>query len=137
MEICATQIPDVRLITPARHGDRRGFLSEVYNQRALAATGIEAAFVQEYHTPQSATAGTVHGVHYQISPVAQTKLVRVTRGAILDVAVDLRRRSPAHVRGLMWNDAALGIAWPLSADWAIPSERDGNDPELADLPNLF
>src|SRR5262245_38157894 len=90
-------IPDVRLITPTRHGDHRGFLSEVYSRRALAAAGIDVEFVQENHT-MSAVAGTVRGLHYQLPPMAQAKLVRVTRGAIYDVAVDLRRRSPTFGR---------------------------------------
>ncbi len=78
---------------PERIGDTRGFFSEVWSARALAAAGIDAAFVQDNHA-RSPRKGTLRGLHYQMPPTAQGKLVRVTRGAILDVAVDIRRRSP-------------------------------------------
>jgi dTDP-4-dehydrorhamnose 3,5-epimerase len=97
MVIEPAAIPDVRLIMPKRHGDHRGFLSEVYSRRALAAAGIDIDFVQDNHT-MSAAAGTVRGFHFQLPPMAQAKLVRVTRGAIYDVAVDLRRQSPTFGR---------------------------------------
>jgi dTDP-4-dehydrorhamnose 3,5-epimerase len=183
MEIRPTTIPDVRLITPARHGDHRGFLSEVYSRKALAAAGVDLEFVQDNHT-LSADGGTVRGLHYQVAPMAQAKLVRVIRGAIFDVAVDLRRHSPtfgqhvaavisaeawnqiflpvgfahgfctltpdaevlyrvsnyyspAHERGLLWNDPALAIAWPPAAAQPILSERDRSHPRLSDLADLF
>lgn len=90
MEIESTAIADVKVLVPKRFGDRRGFFSEVYNKRALAEVGIEYDFVQDNHS-LSAEPGVLRGLHYQIPPHAQAKLVRVVRGAILDVAVDIRR----------------------------------------------
>ena len=100
MDVRPTTIPEVKLITPVRHGDQRGFFSEVYNKRALAAAGIEIEFVQDNHT-YSARAGTLRGLHFQSPPFAQTKLVRVLRGAAVDVAVDLRHGSPTFGRHVM------------------------------------
>ena len=91
-ELC---IPDVKLLIPRKHGDDRGFFSEVYNRRALAATGINIDFVQDNHS-LSAEKGTVRGLHFQTSPLAQDKLVRVVRGSVFDVAVDLRQDSPTY-----------------------------------------
>jgi dTDP-4-dehydrorhamnose 3,5-epimerase len=91
------EIPDVVEIVPAKHGDHRGFLSEVYKREAFAQFGIEIDWVQENHS-FSAEAGTVRGFHFQVPPATQHKLVRVTRGAIFDVAVDLRRGSPSYGR---------------------------------------
>lgn len=82
------------LVTPKRFDDTRGFLSETYNARAFAQAGIAHNFVQDNHS-RSAEAGTIRGLHFQVSPHAQTKLVRVARGRILDVTVDLRRGSPS------------------------------------------
>jgi dTDP-4-dehydrorhamnose 3,5-epimerase len=92
-----TGLPEVKVIKPKRFGDSRGFLSEVYNQRALTEAGIEHLFVQDNHS-RSASKGTVRGLHFQTHPFAQAKLVRVTRGRVLDVAVDLRRSSPTFRR---------------------------------------
>src|SRR5262249_10974728 len=115
MEIRETEIPAVRLITPSRHSDDRGFLSEVYSRQAFAQAGIDIEFVQDNHT-RSAAAGTVRGLHYQIAPMAQAKLVRVLRGAIYDVAVDLRRRSPTfgrHVAAVIGAEAWNQILVPI------------------------
>jgi dTDP-4-dehydrorhamnose 3,5-epimerase len=90
-----TSIPDVKIIEPSRRRDERGFLSEVYNKAALAAVGITSVFVQENHT-LSLRQGTVRGLHFQIPPSPAAKLVRVTRGAAFDVAVDLRRESSSY-----------------------------------------
>ena len=92
-----TALPEVKIITPQRIGDSRGFFSEVWNERGFAAAGIEAAFVQDNHI-RNPLRGTLRGLHYQMRPAAQGKLVRVTRGAILDVAVDIRRGSPTFRR---------------------------------------
>jgi dTDP-4-dehydrorhamnose 3,5-epimerase len=89
----ATAIPAVKVITPKKFGDHRGFFSEVYNRKAFAEAGITLDFVQDNHS-LSAQVGTLRGLHFQSSPFAQDKLVRVTRGRILDVAVDLRKSSP-------------------------------------------
>jgi dTDP-4-dehydrorhamnose 3,5-epimerase len=83
------------LIAPKRFGDARGFFSETYNAGAMKAAGIDLVFVQDNHSA-SATAGTVRGLHYQAPPRAQAKLVRVPRGRILDVFVDIRRGSPTY-----------------------------------------
>ncbi|MEO6338990.1 MAG: dTDP-4-dehydrorhamnose 3,5-epimerase [Caulobacteraceae bacterium] len=91
--ITPLNIPDVLLIEPAKSGDHRGFLSETYNQRALAEAGFARPFVQDNHS-FSQRRGTVRGMHFQAPPHAQDKLIRVTRGAALDIAVDLRRSSP-------------------------------------------
>lgn len=88
-------IPGPILITPMRHRDERGFLSETFNLRDLALLGINAAFVQENQS-WTQQAGTVRGLHFQTPPHAQEKLVRVVRGIILDVIVDLRRSSATY-----------------------------------------
>jgi dTDP-4-dehydrorhamnose 3,5-epimerase len=100
MDIRPTAIPDVKLITPVRHSDHRGFFSEVYNRRTLAEAGIDIDFVQDNHT-YSAQAGTLRGLHFQSPPHAQTKLVRVLHGAVVDVAVDLRHGSITFGRHVM------------------------------------
>lgn len=92
-----TDIPDVKVITPKRFGDRRGFFSETYSRAALMEAGIDLVFVQDNHS-LSEKRGVLRGLHYQLPPLAQDKLVRVSRGAILDVAVDLRRDSPTYCR---------------------------------------
>jgi dTDP-4-dehydrorhamnose 3,5-epimerase len=84
-------------IRPPRHGDHRGFFSEVYNHAALAGQGVDKIFVQDNHS-FSAEAGVLRGLHYQSPPAAQAKLVRVIRGAIYDVAVDIRHGSPTFGR---------------------------------------
>lgn len=93
VERCA--IPDVLLIEPVRHGDARGFFSEVWSRRSLAAHGLDVEFVQDNHA-HSAQKGVLRGLHFQRPPSAQGKLVRVARGAILDVAVDIRAGSPTY-----------------------------------------
>ena len=101
MAVSITQlaISEVRLVVPDRFGDDRGYFSETYSRKVFAAAGIGDEFVQDNHS-LSAEPGTVRGLHYQTAPFAQGKLVRVVRGAIFDVAVDLRVGSPsfgAHV----------------------------------------
>src|SRR5436190_10251760 len=86
-------IPEVKLITPMIFRDARGFFSETYNRSALSAAGIGQEFVQDNHS-LSRTGGVIPGLHFQIDPHPQGKLVRVARGAVLDVAVDIRRGSP-------------------------------------------
>ena len=88
-------IPAVKILRPKTHGDHRGHFTESYNQRTFAQLGIDVAFVQDNHT-YSALKGTVRGLHFQTPPFAQAKLVRVLRGAILDIAVDLRHGSPTY-----------------------------------------
>ena len=95
LEISELAIPDVRLIKPKRFGDDRGFFSETYNKRQFHEAGITADFVQDNHS-LSAQPGTIRGLHFQAPPFAQSKLVRVLRGVILDVAVDIRKSSPTY-----------------------------------------
>lgn len=177
--ITSLTIPDVKVIVPDRFGDDRGFFSETYSRRVMADAGIEEEFVQDNHS-LSAVVGTVRGLHYQLPPFAQAKLVRVIRGAVVDVAVDIRRDSPtfgqhvavtlsaatwnqiyvpagfahgfctlepdtevvykvtayysrAHDRGISWNDPQLGIAWPVESATAQLSDKDRNQPRLADV----
>ena len=182
MDVVATAIADVKLVRPRVFADERGWFAETWSARAFAAAGIAEGFVQDNQS-LSRPRGTVRGLHFQTPPMAQGKLVRVLRGAILDVAVDLRRSSPtrgrhvaveltadgaqlwvpvgfahgfctlvddtevfykvtapyspAHDRGLAWDDPALGIPWPVSAAEALLSDKDRRHPRLADLPDWF
>lgn len=183
MQVERLNIPDIRLLVLRKHGDARGFFSETYNRKSFAALGIDIDFVQDNHS-LSAEKGTVRGLHFQTPPFAQDKLVRVTRGSVFDVAVDLRRDSPTyglhvsavlsaqawnqilvpigfahgfmtlepdteviykvsnyyapdHDKGLLWNDPALGIAWPLAEDEAILSEKDRIQPRLEEIVSPF
>ena len=95
MDLVDTRLPDVKRLVPNRFGDSRGWFSESWNARRMADAGLEIAFVQDNHS-YSADAGTVRGLHYQAPPMAQTKLVRVASGAVLDVAVDVRKGSPNY-----------------------------------------
>jgi dTDP-4-dehydrorhamnose 3,5-epimerase len=90
-------IPGPLAIVPPRFGDARGFFSETYNARDFSAAGITCTFVQDNHS-RSTERGTVRGLHFQIPPHAQAKLVRVARGRILDVIVDLRKDSATYGR---------------------------------------
>ena len=93
LEVTATAIPEVKIIKPSRFGDNRGFFSEVYSKLKFAEAGLALEFIQDNHS-WSAQVGTVRGLHFQRPPFAQDKLVRVVRGRILDVAVDIRKSSP-------------------------------------------
>jgi dTDP-4-dehydrorhamnose 3,5-epimerase len=97
VEVVATSIEGVRVIVPARFEDGRGFFSEVYNQARFAELGLPTEWVQDNHA-LSRERGTVRGLHYQLPPAAQAKLIRVARGAIHDVVVDIRRGSPTFGR---------------------------------------
>jgi dTDP-4-dehydrorhamnose 3,5-epimerase len=94
LEVRKLELPDVLEITPKRFGDDRGFFSETYNLGRFREAGIDLVFVQDNHS-YSAAKGVLRGLHYQLPPRAQDKLVRVIRGSILDVAVDIRRSSPS------------------------------------------
>ena len=93
MQVEETAIPAVKIVTPKKHGDARGFFSEVYSRADWDKAGIHLTFVQDNHSYSSAK-GVLRGLHFQTPPFAQDKLVRVARGSILDVAVDIRRSSP-------------------------------------------
>lgn len=183
MHITPTAIPEVRVLRPRVHRDCRGLFSEVWSARAFAGARIAVDFVQDNHS-RSTCQGTVRGLHFQVPPFAQAKLVRVVRGAVFDVAVDLRRGSPTyarhvsvtlsaedwtqvfvpvgfahgfvtlepetevlykvsapyapeHDRGVLWNDPALGIDWPVGEDDAIVSDRDRALPRLAEMATPF
>jgi len=183
MKVLETNIVDVKLLKPVRHVDSRGFFSEVFKESRMRELGIDIHFVQDNHS-LSASKGVIRGLHFQIPPFAQAKLLRVTAGAILDVAIDIRWGSPSfgghvavilsaadwnqifipegfahgyctlepdtevlykvsayysaeHDRGLLWNDPALGIAWPVSADEASMSDKDRTLPVLSCSPRYF
>lgn len=88
-------IPGPLLVQTRRFGDARGFFCETYNARAFAQAGIPSVFVQDNHS-LSRERGTVRGLHFQRPPHAQEKLIRVAKGRILDVAVDIRQGSPTY-----------------------------------------
>ena len=93
MDVVRLDLPEVIELKPAKHGDERGFFSETYNTRRFEEAGIDVAFVQDNQS-FSAAQGVLRGLHLQTPPYAQDKLVRVTKGRILDVAVDVRHGSP-------------------------------------------
>ena len=153
MHIETTEIAGVLVLVPVRHGDHRGFFSEVYNRRRLAEAGVDIDFVQDNHS-RSAERGTVRGLHFQVPPFAQAKLVRVVRGAVFDVAVDLRRGSSTYGRhaavtlsaeegnqvlvpvgcahGLMTLEADTEVVYKVSDHYAPDHDRGilWNDPVL-------
>lgn len=117
MEVLSLEIPDVKIIKPRKLGDHRGFFSETYNKQALAKAGVQLDFVQDNHS-LSVEKGVIRGLHFQTPPFAQDKLVRVVRGAILDVALDLRKGSPTfgrHVSAVIsaaeWNQILVPIGF--------------------------
>jgi dTDP-4-dehydrorhamnose 3,5-epimerase len=95
MEITSNFFGDVLLLAPKRHVDARGFFSETFSKRTYESLGITADFVQDNHS-LSRERGVVRGLHFQIPPHAQAKLLRVLRGAIIDVVVDIRVGSPSY-----------------------------------------
>jgi dTDP-4-dehydrorhamnose 3,5-epimerase len=108
MQVLETDIAAVKLLTPVRHVDSRGFFSEVFKENVLREHGIDIHFVQDNHS-LSASKGVVRGLHFQIPPFAQAKLLRVTAGSVFDVAVDIR-----------WGSSSFGrhVSVVLSAaDW--------------------
>jgi dTDP-4-dehydrorhamnose 3,5-epimerase len=154
MKATPTAIADVLLITPPRFLDERGFFSETWNERRFAEAGVAGPFVQDNHA-RSSERGVVRGLHLQIAPSEQGKLVRVVRGAIWDVAVDIRRGSPTYGRHVgvvlsaenwqqLWIPAGLlhgyctlerdtEVIYKVTAPWDRDAERGiiWNDPELA------
>jgi len=183
MQVEELAIPAVKILTPKKLGDARGFFSEVYSKPAWDTAGLHFTFVQDNHS-FSAAVGTLRGLHFQILPFAQDKLVRVGRGRVFDVAVDVRRSSPsfgqyvgvelsaenwrqllipigfahgfvtlepdtevlykttapyspAHDRGVAWDDHVIDVKWPLPAGGPLLSEKDRLWPSLADARELF
>ncbi|PWC40891.1 dTDP-4-dehydrorhamnose 3,5-epimerase [Azospirillum sp. TSO35-2] len=183
MDVVSLDIPDVKILRPKKFGDHRGFFSETYNKKTFEAAGLHYDFVQDNQS-LSAEVGTVRGLHFQLPPFAQDKLLRVVKGAVFDVAVDIRKGSPTfgrhvsavisaaewnqilvpigfahgfctlepdteviykvtnyysaeHDRGMLWNDPALGIDWPVAADKARLSDKDHKHPTFAQLGDWF
>lgn len=117
MDVISLAIPDVKIIRPKKFGDSRGFFSETYSKKAFEAAGLHYDFVQDNQS-LSAEVGTVRGLHFQLAPFAQDKLVRVVKGAILDVAVDIRKGSSTygqHVAAVVsaeeWNQILVPIGF--------------------------
>ena len=183
IKIESRHLHDVVVLVPDIFQDSRGFFMETFREDQFQAHGLPYHFVQDNHS-LSISGGVVRGLHFQIAPFAQAKLLRVVAGSIFDVVVDIRDGSPSfgrhvavalsatdwnhilipegfahgyctlerntqvlykvnayyspeHDRGLLWNDPALGIAWPVSADEALVSDRDRKHPVLSRLPQLF
>ena len=183
MNVEPLTIPDVLLLTPRRFHDPRGFFSETWNETRFTAAGISGPFVQDNHAVSNAR-GVLRGLHCQIGRNAQGKLIRVVKGAIWDVAVDIRHGSPSHGqhvavvltskdgeqlfipegfahgfctlepdteviykvnryyspehdRGMLWNDPALQISWPIPVEGPVMSEKDKHHPCFAELPKYF
>ncbi|MFD1776566.1 dTDP-4-dehydrorhamnose 3,5-epimerase [Paenibacillus rhizophilus] len=95
MKFTKTNLEGVFIVEPAVFGDHRGWFMETYSQAKFLEQGIDLDFVQDNQS-YSAVKGTLRGLHYQLNPKAQTKLVRCTRGVIYDVAVDIRKGSPSY-----------------------------------------
>ncbi|CAO3363775.1 dTDP-4-dehydrorhamnose 3,5-epimerase [Azospirillum palustre] len=117
MDVVSLDIPDVKIIRPKKFGDHRGFFSETYTKKTFEAAGLHYDFVQDNQS-LSAEVGTIRGLHFQLPPFAQDKLVRVVRGAILDVAVDIRKGSPTfgrHVSAVIsaaeWNQILVPVGF--------------------------
>jgi dTDP-4-dehydrorhamnose 3,5-epimerase len=177
--LALASFPDVVLFTPKRHHDARGFFSETFSLRNLSALEISDPWVQDNYS-LSLEKGIVRGLHLQRPPTAQAKLVRVNRGAIFDVILDMRPNSatfgrhawvelsardwnqlyipegyahgfctlepdtevmykasryysPADEVGVLWNDPALGIPWPIDADAALLSPKDACNMPFAEI----
>jgi dTDP-4-dehydrorhamnose 3,5-epimerase len=112
LSVTSTAIPDVKIIQAAIIKDERGYFSEIYRKSEFEAAGLFSEFVQENHSA-SARVGTIRGLHFQSDPFAQGKLVRVVRGRIFDVSVDIRRNSATfkqHV-GVELSAANLRQLW--------------------------
>ena len=97
MDVRNLGLPGLQLLKPRRFADARGYFVETYNERTLSAAGITARFVQDNQS-YSQEPGTIRGLHFQLPPAAQAKLVRVVQGSVYDVAVDLRAGSPTYGR---------------------------------------
>ena len=154
MTVQALDIPDVKLLTPPRYRDPRGFFSETWSAKREAAAGIPGPFVQDNHS-LSVPRGTVRGLHLQVAPSVQGKLVRCVRGAIWDVAVDVRHGSATfgrHVAAVLsaenwcqlWVPGGFlhgfctlepdtEVIYKVTADYDRAAERGvvWNDPDLA------
>lgn len=117
MKVESLRIPEVKVIAAKKHGDERGFFSETYSKKSMEAAGIDLDFVQDNQS-FSASAGTLRGLHFQTPPHAQARLVRVVRGRIWDVAVDIRVRSPTfgqhvavEISAEAWNQILIPVGF--------------------------
>ncbi|WP_347263820.1 dTDP-4-dehydrorhamnose 3,5-epimerase [Nitrobacter sp.] len=117
VEIRRLALDGVLEIRPSKFGDARGFFSETYNRQRLVAAGVELDFVQDNHS-FSAAQGTLRGLHYQLPPRAQDKLIRVVKGRIFDVAVDIRKGSPTfacwiglEISAQAWNQFLVPVGF--------------------------
>lgn len=106
MRSLKTDIPGLVLLEPVIHEDHRGWFIESYSQKEFETHGITVQFVQDNHS-MSRQKGVLRGLHYQMSPMAQGKLLRCTQGSLLDVAVDLRKDSPTYKK---WFSVVLSAA---------------------------
>lgn len=97
MNVIKTELPGVVILEPQVFGDARGWFMESWSKKKMEDIGISVDFVQDNHS-FSAEKGTLRGLHYQLNPMAQAKMLRVSRGAIFDVAVDIRRGSPTYAK---------------------------------------
>jgi len=153
LEVRPTALDGVLEIFPKRFGDDRGFFSETWSKRALAEGGLDHDFVQDNHS-LSAARGVLRGLHFQVPPAAQVKLVRVSRGAIFDVAVDIRKNSPTYrqwvgveLSASAWNQLLIPhgfahgfvtleeqseVQYKVSSPYAPEAERSisWNDPDI-------
>ena len=176
-------LPGLLLLKPRRFADSRGYFVETYSERTLSGVGIAARFVQDNQS-FSAARGTIRGLHFQMPPASQAKLVRVLQGSVYDVAVDLRTGSPTYGRwasatltadegeqlfvphgfahgfctlepdtvvtykvddfyapasdsGLIWNDPALAIDWPVGVEQAVLSDKDMRLGRFTDFQSPF
>ncbi|GIP47365.1 dTDP-4-dehydrorhamnose 3,5-epimerase [compost metagenome] len=181
MRMSPLKLQGAALLEPVVHGDHRGFFMESYNDSVMKKLGMTIDFVQDNQS-LSAEPGVLRGMHYQLYPKAQTKLIRVLTGAIYDVILDLRRSSPTYGqwvgvilsehnkrqllvpkgfahgfctlvpntqvfykvdeyyspecdRGILWNDPALSIDWPVSEP--LLSEKDRRHPTFAEAELKF
>ena len=100
LEVEATTLPDVLILTPRRFGDARGWFSETWNAGRMRDKGLDFEWVQDNHS-FSADVRTLRGLHYQAPPHAQDKLVRCSRGAIRDIVVDVRKGAPTYGQSLV------------------------------------
>lgn len=126
VDVQSLEIPDVKIIKPKKHGDHRGFFSEVYNKQIFSEHGIDLDFIQDNQS-YSAQAGTLRGLHYQGGEFAQDKLVRCVRGRILDVAVDIRKGSPtfgkwvsAEISAAEWNQILVPVGFAHAILTLVP-----------------
>lgn len=95
MKVTPTKIKEVLIIEPSIFGDKRGWFTESYNLKTFTESGIDIDFIQDNHS-MSSQKGTLRGLHFQKNPHAQSKLIRCTKGAVLDIAVDLRKKSSTY-----------------------------------------